>query len=161
MGGYPPDRIAALRLRPWLASIVVNLSRNRRRRLDERRPPGSLEPLLDAGFDLPAEGGEGPARIADRRETQRELAVALGTLTPAVRAAIVLRHVDGLSVAETAEALGRPEGTVKAQVFRGLRELRAALQDPGRLPTSSSNSTTTPSTGARPARLAPAMEALR
>ena len=47
-------------------------------------------------------------------------------LTPAVRAAIVLRHVDGLSVAETAEALGRPEGTIKAQVHRGLRELRVA-----------------------------------
>jgi RNA polymerase sigma-70 factor (ECF subfamily) len=154
MGGYGPDRIAALRLRPWLASIVVNLARNRRRRLDERRPPGSLEPMLDAGFDLPADGRDGPARVADRRETQRELAIALGTLTPAVRAAIVLRHVDGLSVAETAEALRRPEGTVKAQVFRGLRELRAALEGADRRPTTSSS--TTP-----PARLAPAMEALR
>ena len=159
MTGYEPDRVAALRLRPWLASIVVNLARNRRRRLDERRPPGSLEPLLDAGFDLPADGRGSPAHVADRRETQRELAVALDGLTPAVRAAIVLRHVDGLSVAETAEALGRPEGTVKAQVFRGLRELRVALQDPGRLPTTPSTSSPT-STSARPARLAPAMEAL-
>jgi RNA polymerase sigma-70 factor (ECF subfamily) len=154
MAGYPPERIAALRLRPWLASIAVNLARNRRRRLDERRPPGSLEPLLDAGFDLPADARDGPARVADRREAQRELAIALGTLTPAVRAAIVLRHVDGLSVAETAEALGRPEGTVKAQVFRGLRELRAALEGADRRPTTSSSTT-------RPARLAPAMEALR
>ena len=40
----------------------------------------------------------------------------------------MLRHVDGLSVAEAAEALGKPEGTVKAQVHRGLRELRAVLE---------------------------------
>jgi RNA polymerase sigma factor (sigma-70 family) len=128
MRGYDRGRIAALHLRPWLASIAVNLARNRRRRQDDRRPPGQLEPMLEAGFDIPTDGGTGPERHAHRRETQRELAVALLGLTPAVRAAIVLRHVDGLSVAETAEALGRPEGTVKAQVHRGLRDLRAAIE---------------------------------
>jgi len=40
---------------------------------------------------------------------------------------VVLRHVDGLSVAETAAALDRPEGTVKAQVSRGLAALRLQL----------------------------------
>ena len=87
-----------------------------------------------------------PATAADRRETQRELASALLRLTPAVRAAIVLRHVDGLSVAEAAEALGRPEGTVKAQVHRGLRELRAGLE-------AAPEPTSRPATTARAARL--------
>jgi RNA polymerase sigma-70 factor (ECF subfamily) len=128
MHGYPRDRIAALRLRPWLASIAVNLARNRRRRVDDRLPPGSLEPMLDAGYDPPAEASSAPAAAADRRETQRELAAVLLRLTPAVRSAIVLRHVDGLSVAEASEALGRPEGTIKAQVHRGLRELRTLLE---------------------------------
>lgn len=154
MAGYPRDRTATLRLRPWLASIAVNLARNRRRRLDDRRPPSQLEPMLDAGFDLPTEGHHRPDAVAARRDTQRELADALLQLTPAVRAAIVLRHVDGLSVAETAEALGRPEGTVKAQVHRGLRELRlileAAAEPRPPIPTQS-----------RPVRLLPAMEALR
>jgi RNA polymerase sigma factor (sigma-70 family) len=155
IAGYPRERTAALRLRPWLASIAVNLARNRRRRLDDRRPPNQLEPLLDAGFDLPVEGRSRPDAAADRRETQRELVTALLGLAPAVRAAIVLRHVDGLSVAETAEALGRPEGTVKAQVHRGLRELRVLLE-------SGSTATTTANpTQSRPARLLPAMEALR
>src|SRR5512147_1886709 len=107
MHGYPRERIVTLRLRPWLASITVNLARNRRRRLDDRQPPGSLEPMLDAGFDPPADGRSAPAIAAARRETQQELAEALLRLTPAVRSAIVLRHVDGLSLAETAEALGR------------------------------------------------------
>lgn len=128
MHGYPRERIAALRLRPWLASIAVNLARNRRRRLGDRQPPGSLEPMLDAGYDPPADRRTAPATTADRRETQLELATLLLRLAPAVRAAIVLRHVDGLSVTEVAEALGRPEGTVKAQVHRGLRELRALVE---------------------------------
>ena len=153
MAGYPRERTAALRLRPWLASITVNLSRNRRRRIDDRRPPNQLEPLLDAGFDPPADGRSRPDAASDRRETQRELVAALQRLTPAVRTAIVLRHVDGLSVAETAEALGRPEGTVKAQVHRGLRELRLVLE-----PARETARTASPS---RPARLQPAMEALR
>ena len=126
---YPRERIEALRLRPWLASITVNLARNRRRRLDDRQPPNQLEPMLDSGFDPAADDRRtAPGVVADRRETQRDLAGALLHLKPAVRAAIVLRHVDGLSVAEAAEALGRPEGTVKAQVHRGLRELRALLE---------------------------------
>jgi len=153
MQGYDRARIAALRLRPWLASIAVNLARNRRRRADDRRPPTQLEPLLDAGFDVASDGRRGPEHQADRRETQRELAVALLGLRPAVRAAVVLRHVDGLSVAETAEALGRPEGTIKAQVHRGLGELRAALE--------TSPPPTPAPTSTRAARLMPALEAIR
>jgi RNA polymerase sigma-70 factor (ECF subfamily) len=153
IGAYPPERTAALRLRPWLASITVNLARNRRRRHDDRRPPGQLEPLLDAGFDPAADGRSRPDATADRHETQRELAAALLQLRPAVRTAIVLRHVDGLSLAETAAALGRPEGTIKAQVHRGLRELRALLEPPAAF--------TQPRTTTNAARLVPAMEALR
>ena len=154
MHGYPRERIAELKLRPWLASIAVNLARNRRRRMDDRQPPTSLEPMLDAGYDPPSGVGAAPAVAADRRETQRELAGLLLRLTPAVRSAIVLRHIDGLSLAETADALGRPEGTIKAQVFRGLRELRVLLQaspeplDPTNSPASAG-------------QLLPALEAVR
>jgi RNA polymerase sigma-70 factor (ECF subfamily) len=154
MREYPRERVEALRLRPWLASITVNLARNRRRRHGDRHPPGSLEPMVEAGFDVRAGSLATPETTADRRETQRELARALLRLTPAVRAAVVLRHVDGLSVAETAEALGRPEGTIKAQVHRGLRELRAILQAPP------APATTQP-THIRAAHLLPALEAIR
>jgi RNA polymerase sigma factor (sigma-70 family) len=152
--GYPPERVEGLRLRPWLASITVNLARNRRRRIEDRRPPAALEPLLDGGFDPPADGRAQPTATADRRETKRELFAALLLLTPAVRAAIVLRHVDGLSVAEVAAALDRPEGTVKAQVHRGLRELRALLEASPERPISNR-------TPVRAARLLPALEAVR
>jgi len=130
MAGYDAERIRALRLRPWLAAIVVNLSRNRRRRRDDLRPPLQLEPLLETGLDP---GGPSPAMgphdRAARRETIRALAAALLSLPPGPRAAVILRHVDGLSVAETAAALDRPEGTVKAQVSRGLARLRLHLSE--------------------------------
>jgi RNA polymerase sigma-70 factor (ECF subfamily) len=154
MRDYPRERVAELKLRPWLASITVNLARNRRRRHEDRQPPGSLEPMLDAGFDPPTPGHDTPATSADRRETKRELATALLDLTPAVRSAIVLRHVDGLSVAEVAEALGRPEGTVKSQIHRGLRELRVILE-------AQPDPISSPHSPARAARLLPALEAIR
>lgn len=129
--GYNPERIAALRLRPWLAAIAVNLARNRRRRLHDRQPPVQLEPMLAVGFEPVDERAPGPAGIAARREAIEELAAMLLRLPTSVRAAVVLRHVDGLSVAEAAEALGRPEGTIKAQVSRGLERLRELMSEPG------------------------------
>lgn len=131
MAGYSPERTRSLRLGPWLAAITVNLARNKRRRHADRHPALALEPLVEAGFDLPTDAGSGPPVAAARRETRRELADALLDLPPALRAAVVLRHVDGLSVAETATALGRPEGTVKAQVSRGLEQLRRLLAERG------------------------------
>jgi RNA polymerase sigma factor (sigma-70 family) len=127
MAGYEPSRIRELRLRPWLASIAVNLSRNKRRRHADRHPATSLEPLVEAGFDPIDHGAVDPSATALRHEAGAEIAVAILRLPPALRAPVVLRHIDGLSVAETAAALGRPEGTIKAQVSRGLDRLRVTL----------------------------------
>jgi DNA-directed RNA polymerase specialized sigma24 family protein len=41
-----------------------------------------------------------------------------------MRAAVVLRHVEGLSIAETARTLQCSEGNVKSQSARGLQRLR-------------------------------------
>jgi len=54
---------------------------------------------------------------------------ALGTLPRRIRAAVVLHHLVGLSVAETAEAMRTSENTVKAQLKVGLVRLREALGD--------------------------------
>jgi RNA polymerase sigma factor (sigma-70 family) len=52
---------------------------------------------------------------------------ALGQLAPRMRAAVVLRHVDGLTTQETAHALRCSTGTVKSQTARGLERLRELL----------------------------------
>jgi RNA polymerase sigma-70 factor, ECF subfamily len=116
--GYDGERIRALRLRPWLTTIVVNVCRNRTR---VRRVP-----TTELGFEPGVEPAVDPVARHDARDAWASL---LLTLPPSQRIAIVLRHVDGLSYAEMAEALGRPEGTLKAQVHRGLATLRDALAD--------------------------------
>lgn len=54
----------------------------------------------------------------------------LGTLQPGMRAAVVLRYVEGLSVAETADAMRCSEGNVKSQSARGLQRLRELFPTP-------------------------------
>ena len=70
----------------------------------------------------------GPAAIVERRHEREAWASRLAALPVAYRSAVVLRHVDGLSYPEAAAALGRPEGTVKAQVHRGIALLRTMLE---------------------------------
>jgi RNA polymerase sigma-70 factor (ECF subfamily) len=118
--GYDHARIRELRLRPWLTTIVVNVCRNRTR--VHRVPTAAL------GFDP---GDEPAVDPLGRRDVRDAWAALLMTLPAAQRTAIVLRHVDGLSYAEMAAALDKPEGTLKAQVHRGLAALRAAIADGG------------------------------
>lgn len=118
LAGYDPARIRQLRLRPWIWTIALNLGRNRIR--DNARRPVPV-PLEDRhGTDDP----EPPDTAAwDARLEQLPLAQ---------RRAVVLRHVVDLSYSEIAEATGRPEGTVKADVSRGLARLRTIMQEEGR-----------------------------
>jgi RNA polymerase sigma-70 factor (ECF subfamily) len=127
--GYSAERIFELRLRPWLATIVLNLCRSRiGRRTASGRPPLSLDAAAPGTMEPPADERRGPAATVDRRAAGRAWAHLLLTLPPAYRSAVVLRHVDGLSYPEVATALDRPEGTVKAQVHRGLAMLRTAFE---------------------------------
>lgn len=54
---------------------------------------------------------------------------ALSSLSPRVRAAVVLHHMAGLPVAEVAAALGVSPNTVKTQLKVGLARLRETLGD--------------------------------
>jgi RNA polymerase sigma-70 factor (ECF subfamily) len=53
----------------------------------------------------------------------------LSVLSDHQRTAVVLRHVVGLGVVEISEITGRPEGTVKADVHRGLTRLRKTIEE--------------------------------
>ena len=113
LGGYDPARIREMSLRPWLWTIAMNLGRNHVR--DRARRPTYVE-LTEAGADDP--------EPVDNAEWDRRLAA----LTGPQRTAVVLRHVVGLSIAEISETTGRPEGTVKADVHRGLARLRETIE---------------------------------
>ncbi len=129
MAGYDAARIQSLRLRPWLASIVVNLCRNRSRRGRAATTP--LDGLTGAGIEPAAPSRDGPAAMAMAADDRERLAAALATLPERYRVPVVLRHVGDFSYAELAQILGRPEGTLKAQVHRGLAMLRLAAAEAG------------------------------
>ena len=124
LAGWAPARIRDLAVRPWLASIVVNLARNRARAQASRPATVSLlEELAHPRIAL----RETPHGRLERREIAQVWAARLLALPERYRAPLVLRHVDGLSYEEIGEALDRPAGTIKAQVHRGLALLRIAL----------------------------------
>jgi RNA polymerase sigma factor (sigma-70 family) len=126
LAGYPAERVAAMRLRPWLARIALNLARNRLRR---RPPPArSLEDGDGQALAVAAPAAAEPAAVAERGQERELLAGLLAGLPRAYREAVVLRHVEGLAYAEVAEVLGRPVGTVKTHVHRGVRQLRVELE---------------------------------
>lgn len=62
--------------------------------------------------------------VIDAADLRAAVWQQLLTLPPRQRAALVLRFYDDLSVAQTAEAMGCAEGTVKSQVSQGLKALR-------------------------------------
>jgi RNA polymerase sigma-70 factor (ECF subfamily) len=109
-------------VRPWLLTILRNTARNAVRDAARRPgPPPAFEPV-----DEPADDA-GPAELAERAGTRRELGAALAELPEVQRSAVVLRHVVGLATSEVAQVLGCKEGTAKSHVSRGLQRLRVLL----------------------------------
>jgi RNA polymerase sigma-70 factor (ECF subfamily) len=119
MRRYPEERVRELRLRPWLGRMTLNLARNAIR---DRRPTTDIEDLTDH----PHSADDGPLQLLQRTEERRMWARLLAGLPERYRLAVALRHVDGLSYAELAGTLGKPLGSVKSDVHRGIDLLRAA-----------------------------------
>ena len=111
----------------WLYKITVNTCLSARRREQSRQTWqfGDELPYLS----LPS-GGEGnPEAAALTEERRQELYRALESVRAEHRAALVLRHMEGLSYAEVAEILGVPDGTAKGWVSRGRATLLVALTE--------------------------------
>lgn len=113
LGEFDRTRFRALQLSPWIWTIALNLGRNHLR--DRSRRPVFVE--------MHERGAEDPD-IPDGRAWDGRFA----TLSGQQRTAVVLRHVVGLGIAEISQATDRPEGTVKADIHRGLERLRKVME---------------------------------
>jgi len=116
----------------WLFAIATNELRMYYRR--GQRAPASLDALVAGSAVYVAD----PSTLDDERQAvERELEQnaefalvrrALTRLPLKYQEAIALRYFEEKTVAEVAEILGKPEGTVKSLVSRGLERLRAVIE---------------------------------
>jgi NitT/TauT family transport system substrate-binding protein len=108
----------------WLRQIVRRCAnRHRRAAIAEPRVsdgPGELAKLPDTTTDA-------PDALAEQRESAAAIRRAVRSLPPAGRVAAGLFYLDGLTVAETAEVLGIPPGTVKRRLHDARGHLRGLL----------------------------------
>ncbi len=117
----------------WLYRITMNTClsvRQREARRGEREYSGDEIPYLPE----PPGGDADPEAATLSAERREEIEAALGHVRAEHRAALVLRHMEGLSYAEIAEVLEVPEGTAKGWVSRGRAAMLVVLaeEDSGR-----------------------------
>jgi RNA polymerase sigma-70 factor (ECF subfamily) len=113
LGRYPEERLRAMRLRPWMYRITLNVARNRLRQRREV-PVEEISVVDDAGS---VEGREGVMDALD----------ALRRLPERQRVAVTLRYLQDLPYGEISGVTGWPEGTAKTLVRRGLLRLRKLM----------------------------------
>ena len=108
-----PEAFAA-----YLRRTVVNLSKDHFRRQQRERAQSERERRRDAEEDV----------LLSRVDARDELLHALQALPPRQRAAVVLRHCEGLSEQEVADLMSTSVGAVNSLVVRGLTTLRGQMK---------------------------------
>lgn len=75
--------------------------------------------------------GTSPTQATARAEVQHRLTAALDAMNPQDREALVLRHFEGLTNAETAQVLGIDTSAASKRYLRALERIRAILDATG------------------------------
>jgi len=110
----------------WLVRLTVNHAIDRRRHNQRREARlGSAEGLGDAR----APRADAANASALQNEVEARVRQAMDVLSPAQRTVFVLRHFEGMAMAEIAPVLGCSVGSVKVHLFRAVRRLRSELKD--------------------------------
>ncbi len=120
----------------WLRHIIINSFLNHRRAAAAARRPGSNRES-SVNIDILAETTElARASSARTRDAEGDIHAkillervleALGELTPQQRLIFLLKHREGLTYEEIAQAFGCSTGTVKKALFRAVSKLRLRL----------------------------------
>jgi len=116
-----------------VATWVLRIATNHALKVLRKRRGLSTTSLDDERFEhLPhpeyiASWRDTPEALAERAEVRHLLDAALAELDEKYRVVFVLRDVEGLSVRETADALGLSDTAVKVRLLRARLQLRERL----------------------------------
>ena len=119
---------ARANLSTWLYSIAVNCGRDLLQK--HKRQRQNTVPLEPAGETREHESPSAelsPDRLALGSELGRRLNLEMDRLTAQERAALILRHYEGLSIAEIGSTLGLRPSATKNSIFRAVHKLRRVL----------------------------------
>jgi RNA polymerase sigma-70 factor, ECF subfamily len=115
----------------WMFRIIQTIWIDQLRSRDTRR-----EEVEEQGMNV---GTDEPARRIEARLALQEVRIALRTLPPEQRTALLLVTVDGLSYKEAAEVAEVPVGTIMSRLARARIALQAKLVTGGGLRRSASD----------------------
>lgn len=117
----------------WIFKIANNaaIDQLRRRELDtlslEGGPDATTPEQVEATSLQVGDVSESPLEETEARELGSAIEQAIARLRPEYRACIIMRHVEGRSYDEIADALDLPLGTVKTYIHRARAELKQSL----------------------------------
>ena len=118
----------------WLCRILSNNIADTYRSLKrKKRDIAREQPIRKVtngssfgGIQLASPDGT-PSFYASNAEQEAQLAAAIGQLPEQQRAAVVMHHLQGETLASVAQKLGRSRSAVAGLVFRGLQTLKKAM----------------------------------
>jgi RNA polymerase sigma-70 factor (ECF subfamily) len=113
--------------RIWIARIAINKCHDWARRRAVRRILSFALPI-EAANATADEAATPEAMLSDRQELRRAMA-AIATLPASLKESLILRTIEGLSQAETAQVLGISEKAVETRVYRARARLAESLRD--------------------------------
>jgi RNA polymerase sigma-70 factor (ECF subfamily) len=108
------------RFSTWLYRLTINACLDTRR--SERRLVLVAEPP-----DIASPDDASHAHVLERAETRDQIERAIASLTPPLRAVILLRYFEGLSYEEIAETLDCAPGTIASRLSRAHAALATVL----------------------------------
>ena len=110
----------------WLISVSRNLCIDHYRSV--RKEHETINRDIDPSTLTPVSRDKSAYSQLELRDRVQLLRMAMDTLPPTLRTAVLLRDIQELTYQEIADRLNVPEGTVKSRINRGRTELARQIQ---------------------------------